>query len=117
MKLRAVTLLLAAMLFSYGAVARAQTPTLKVGLPSLSMFTIMYHIAQDKGFFEKEGVKVEINHFESGSINMKALLARAVDISDVESLAQSETVRICGSSDRKARTCTSRSMRKRISIL
>jgi len=72
------------MLFSHGTVARAEMPTLKVGLPSLSMFTIMYHVAQDKGFFEKEGVKVEVNHFESGSINMKALLARAVDISDVE---------------------------------
>lgn len=84
MKLRAVTLFLAAVLFSYGTVARAQMPTLKVGLPSLSMFTVMYHVAQDKGFFEKEGVKVELNHFESGSINMKGLLARAVDISDVE---------------------------------
>jgi NitT/TauT family transport system substrate-binding protein len=64
--------------------AHAQTPTLKVGIPSLSMFTIMYHVAQDKGFFEKEGVNVEINHFESGSINMRALVARAVDIADVE---------------------------------
>jgi NitT/TauT family transport system substrate-binding protein len=84
MKFRAITLFLIAVLVSASTMSRAQTPTLKVGLPSLSMFTIMYHVAQDKGFFEKEGVKVEINHFESGSINMKALLARAVDISDVE---------------------------------
>jgi NitT/TauT family transport system substrate-binding protein len=64
--------------------AGAQTPTLKLGLASLSMYTMMYHVAQDRGFFDSEGVQVEINHFESGSINMRALLARAVDISEVE---------------------------------
>jgi NitT/TauT family transport system substrate-binding protein len=74
----------ALLLLSAGTPAKAQTPTLKVGLASLSMFTIIWHVAQDKGFFEKEGVRVELNHFESGSINMKALLARAVDVSDVE---------------------------------
>jgi NitT/TauT family transport system substrate-binding protein len=64
--------------------AHAQVPTLRVGLPSLSMFTIVYHIAQDKGFFEREGVNVELNHFESGSINIRSLVARAVDVADVE---------------------------------
>jgi NitT/TauT family transport system substrate-binding protein len=64
--------------------ARAQTPSVKVGLPSLSMFSIMNHIAQDQGFFEKEGVQVELSHFESGSLNIRALLARAVDVADVE---------------------------------
>jgi NitT/TauT family transport system substrate-binding protein len=48
------------------------------------MFTIVYHIAQDKGFFEREGVAVELNHFESGSINIRSLVARAVDVADVE---------------------------------
>jgi NitT/TauT family transport system substrate-binding protein len=48
------------------------------------MFTIVPHVAQDKGFFAREGINVELSHFESGSINMKALLARAVDVSDVE---------------------------------
>lgn len=85
MRLRAAVVFVAALLFSQSFMAaRADTPTIKVGLPSLSMFTVVYHLAHDKGFFEKEGVKVEINHFESGSINMKALLARAVDVSDVE---------------------------------
>lgn len=64
--------------------SQAQVPTLKVGLPSLSMFTIVYHIAQDKGFFEREGVNVELHHFESGSINIRSLVARAVDVADVE---------------------------------
>jgi len=64
--------------------AAAQTPTLKVGLPSLSVFTIVHRVAQDLGYFDREGVRVEINHFESGSVNMRALLARAVDVSDVE---------------------------------
>lgn len=64
--------------------AGAQTPTLKVGLPSISMFTVVHRIAADNGYFEREGVKVENQHFESGSINMRALLARAVDVSDVE---------------------------------
>ena len=64
--------------------ASAQTPTLKVGLPSVSMFTVVHRIAAEKGFYEREGVKVENTHFESGSINMRALLARAVDVSDVE---------------------------------
>lgn len=84
MKLRTFAFLLAALAVMIGGSARAQAPTIKVGMASLSMFTIMFHVAQDKGFFEKEGVNVEINHFESGSINMKALLARAIDISDVE---------------------------------
>lgn len=61
--------------------------TLKVGFPSLTMSTILPHIAQDLGYLEGEGVSVEIKHFESGSINMKALLARAVDLSDVETAA------------------------------
>lgn len=64
--------------------AGAQAPTLKVGLPSISMFTVVHRIAAENGYFEREGVKVENQHFESGSINMRALLARAVDVSDVE---------------------------------
>jgi NitT/TauT family transport system substrate-binding protein len=64
--------------------ASAQAPTLKVGLPSVSMFTVVHKIAEEKGYYDREGVKVENQHFESGSINMRALLARAVDVSDVE---------------------------------
>jgi len=64
--------------------AGAQTPTLKVGLPSISMFTVVHRVAADNGYFDREGVKIEYQHFESGSINMRALLARAVDVSDVE---------------------------------
>ena len=63
--------------------ARAQA-AIKVGLPSLSLFSIMNHIAQDRGYFEKEGVQVELSHFESGAVNIRALLARAVDVADVE---------------------------------
>jgi NitT/TauT family transport system substrate-binding protein len=48
------------------------------------MFTVVHRVAAEKGYFDREGVKVEITHFESGSINMRALLARAVDVSDVE---------------------------------
>jgi ABC-type nitrate/sulfonate/bicarbonate transport system substrate-binding protein len=64
--------------------ALAQGPTLKVGLPSLSMFTIVHRIAHDEGFFTREGVQVENNHFESGATNIRALLARSVDVADVE---------------------------------
>lgn len=64
--------------------AGAQAPSLKVGLPSVSMFTVVHRIAAEWGYFEREGVTVENMHFESGSINMRALLARAVDVSDVE---------------------------------
>jgi NitT/TauT family transport system substrate-binding protein len=60
---------------------------LTVGFPSLSMSTILPHIAQDLGYFDKEGVDVTIQHFESGSINLKALLSRAVDLADVETSA------------------------------
>lgn len=62
----------------------ASAQELKVGLPSLSMFTIMHRVAADKGYYEREGVKIENQHFESGSINIRALLARAVDVADVE---------------------------------
>jgi NitT/TauT family transport system substrate-binding protein len=66
------------------AAVAADLPSLKVGLPSLSMYSVIEHVAQDKGFFDREGVKVELNHFESGSTNMKALLGRAIDVADVE---------------------------------
>lgn len=58
-----------------------------VGFPSLSMSTIIPHIAEELGYFKDEGLDVTIKHFESGSINSKALLARAVDLSDVETTA------------------------------
>jgi len=80
----AVALALAAGLVVAGVGPAAAQAKLRVGLPSLSMFTIVHRVAQDLGYYEKEGVQVEIAHFESGSINMKALLARAVDVSDVE---------------------------------
>ena len=48
--------------FATGA-GHAQVPTLKVGLPSLSMFTIVYHIAQDKGFFEREPLHFRLPDF------------------------------------------------------
>jgi NitT/TauT family transport system substrate-binding protein len=85
MKLQAILrTAIAALGASVAFVSSAQTPTLKVGLPSVSMFTVVHRIAADGGYFEREGVKVENQHFESGSINMRALLARAVDVSDVE---------------------------------
>lgn len=73
-----------ASIFLLGAGSANAQPSISVGVPSLSMFTIMYHVAEDKGFFAKEGVSVEIKHFESGSINMKALLVHATDVADVE---------------------------------
>ncbi len=84
MRIRILAAMLVSLLALSSTPSRAQLPTLKVGMASLSMFTIMFHVAQDKKFFEKEGVNVEIDHFESGSINMKALLSRAIDIADVE---------------------------------
>ncbi len=84
-----VAALIAAVGLALGLVsagARA-AESLTVGFPSLSMSTILPHIAQDLGYFEQEGVAVTIQHFESGSINMRALLARAVDLSDVETSA------------------------------
>jgi NitT/TauT family transport system substrate-binding protein len=60
---------------------------LTVGFPSLSMSSIMPHIAQDLGYFGQENLDVDIEHFESGSTNAKALLAHAVDLSDVETSA------------------------------
>ena len=47
----------------------------------------MPHIAEELGYFKEEDLEVTIKHFESGSINSKALLARAVDLSDVETSA------------------------------
>ncbi len=67
-----------------GAFAR---DTLTVGLPSLSMSTIIPHLAQDLGYYDQEDLDVTIQHFEAGSTNAKALLARAVDLSDVETSA------------------------------
>lgn len=64
--------------------ASAQPQTLKLGLPSVSMATVIHRVAQDLNYFEKEGVRVDVHHFESGSINMRALVGRAVDVSDVE---------------------------------
>ena len=54
MRLRFCFVVTAMLLVLACSPSRAQTPTLKVGVPSLSMFTIMFHIAQDKGFFAKD---------------------------------------------------------------
>jgi len=75
---------------------------LTVGFPSLSMSTILPHIAQDLGYFDQEGIDVTIEHFESGSINLKALLGRSLDLADVETsallaaIAAGANVRIIG---------------------
>ncbi len=53
----AAVLFLALAACLHSPTAGAQTPTLKLGLASLSMFTIIPHVAQDKGFFAKEGVQ------------------------------------------------------------
>lgn len=84
MKPNALRSVIAALGATFALGAAAQAPSLKVGLPSMSMFTVVHRIAAAEGYFDREGVKVENQHFESGSINMRALLARAVDVSDVE---------------------------------
>lgn len=84
--LRFFSLLIAGMLCTLSAQSFARD-TLTVGFPSLSMSTILPHIAQDLGYFDQEDLDVTVHHFESGSINAKALLSRAVDLSDVETSA------------------------------
>jgi NitT/TauT family transport system substrate-binding protein len=83
----AVTVAIVAALFllvSHPVLAR---DSLTIGFPSLSMSTILPDVAQDLGYFDQEGLDVTIQHFESGSINMKALLGGAVDLADVETSA------------------------------
>lgn len=87
MKLRIYAAVFAFLFALITSNVRAEELTVKVGMASLSMFTIIFHVAEDKGFFAKEGVKVELNHFESGSILMKALLSHAIDVGDVETAA------------------------------
>jgi NitT/TauT family transport system substrate-binding protein len=86
MKFRVIAVLAFAMItgLSMTRPLQAQTPSVKIGLPSLSMFSVMNALAKDLGYFDREGVQVDISHFESGSLNIKALLARSVDVADVE---------------------------------
>jgi ABC-type nitrate/sulfonate/bicarbonate transport system substrate-binding protein len=83
---RLAAMFLAACVITFPYLASAND-SLIVGFPSLSMSSIMPNIAQELGYFAAEGLDVDIQHFESGSTNAKALLAHAVDLSDVETSA------------------------------
>lgn len=77
-----------AMLFSTGCSAKQATQPLSIGvLPDVDSIPLI--IAQEKGFFEDEGVDVSIEHFTSAPDRESALQAGSIDgaVSDILSAA------------------------------
>jgi NitT/TauT family transport system substrate-binding protein len=72
-------LLLAALLTAFG-LASASADTIKIALPVLSLESLPIFIAQDKGFFGKHGVEVDVVASRGGGEAMKAYISGDVQI-------------------------------------
>lgn len=55
--------------------------TLKIGMPAKMFLNLVEFVAQDKGFYEKNGLSVEFVHIADSSIPVRSLIAGELDIS------------------------------------
>ncbi|MGQ9368305.1 ABC transporter substrate-binding protein [Azospirillum sp. ST 5-10] len=63
---------------------------LKIGMPAKMFLNLVEFVAQDKGFYEKNGLSVELVHIADSSIPVRSLIAGELDLSQAgmsESLA------------------------------
>jgi len=72
------SLLVIALVFGIGVAQAAEKVT--VGLTSLSPSAMPIYVAKEKGFFEAEGLDVQIPVFRSGTENTQAVIAGEVQI-------------------------------------
>ena len=61
-------------LLALGSAALARAENIKIGIPSLSVTTMPLAVAKDQGFFQKEGLNVDIIMMPA-SLNIKVLLS------------------------------------------
>ncbi|MFG6119510.1 ABC transporter substrate-binding protein [Thalassobacillus sp. B23F22_16] len=86
-KIRLVGIFMMAILLTIAAVAcgQQQTTSLKVAEVTRSIFYAPQYVALEKGFFEEEGLDVELNTTWGGDKTMTALLSDGTDIALVGS--------------------------------
>ncbi|HYG90146.1 MAG TPA: ABC transporter substrate-binding protein [Azospirillum sp.] len=55
--------------------------TLKIGMPAKMFLNLVEFVAQEKGFYDKNGLSVELVHIADSSIPVRSLIAGELDIS------------------------------------
>jgi len=55
--------------------------TLKIGMPAKMFLNLVEFVAQEKGFYEKENLNVELVHIADSSIPVRSLIAGDLDLS------------------------------------
>jgi NitT/TauT family transport system substrate-binding protein len=66
---------------AFGATARAQEKTVvRMGTPALALWMLPLLVAEDQGFFAKEGLTLKINFMRGGSEAAAALIGGNVDV-------------------------------------
>ncbi|ANY69107.1 hypothetical protein BBD42_23440 [Paenibacillus sp. BIHB 4019] len=89
MRRRWTTLLLVVMLAATAALAgcggKSEKTTLKVGEVTRSLFYAPQYVALEKGFFEEEGLNIELTTTAGGDKTMTALLSGVIDVALVGS--------------------------------
>lgn len=58
----------------------AASETLRVGMPEKMFLNLPDLVAEQKGFYEEEGIEVELVHIADSSIPVRALIARDLDL-------------------------------------
>lgn len=67
----------AAMLFTAGL---ASADEVRVGMPEVMFLNLTQFVAQEKGFYETEGLEVSLEHIADSSIPVRAMIAGQLDI-------------------------------------
>jgi len=81
-----ISLLLASILIiSMAACSKSEMKTVKIGEVTRSIFYAPQYVALSKGFFEEEGLKVELTTTAGGDKTMTALLSDSIDVALVGS--------------------------------
>lgn len=74
-------LILALVILLSAASPPARAQTLRAGYVSKTIFFLPFFVAQKKGFYEAEGLKVELIHMGSPAISLQALVAGQIHLS------------------------------------
>ncbi|MCP1676400.1 NitT/TauT family transport system substrate-binding protein [Natronocella acetinitrilica] len=58
----------------------AANDTIRVGMPEVMFLNLTQFVAQEKGFYENEGLTVDLQHIADSSIPVRAMIAGRLDI-------------------------------------
>src|SRR3990170_5723322 len=61
----------------------ATAQSVKAGYTSKTIFFLPFFIGQKRGFYQAEGLKVELVYMGSPSVNLQALVAGQIDFSNI----------------------------------